>query len=249
MIERAQHEGILTLHLAHGKVSALDVELLDALLHELEGVAEDVRALVLTGTGSIFCAGVDLIRLTREGVDYVRRFLPLLSRCLRTLFAFPKPVIAAANGHAIAGGCILVLASDVRLMAEGTGRIGIPELLVGVPFPAAALEVVRFAVSRDKVQSLIYSGRTLQPQEALAAGLVDEVVAPTELLARAQESAQQLARIPPDAYRLTKQSLRAEALERIERASALRDQAVLEVWSATETRAHIREYLSRTLRK
>jgi enoyl-CoA hydratase len=249
MFERAQHEGILTLRLAHGKASALDVELLDALLRELDGVAEDVRALVLTGTGSIFCAGVDLFRLTQEGADYVRRFLPLLSCCLRTLFAFPKPVVAAANGHAIAGGCILVLAADVRLMADGAGRIGVPELLVGVPFPAVALEVVRFAVPRDKVQSLIYRGRTLQPQEALTAGLVDEVVAPDALLTRAREVAQQLAQIPPEAYRLTKQSLRAEALERIERASALRDQAALEVWSAAETHAHIRGYLRRTLRK
>src|SRR5215471_8481474 len=208
MIERSQHEDILTLRLAHKKASALDFELLDALVRELDGVGEDVRALILTGTGSIFSAGVDLFRLTQEGADYLQRFLPLLSRLLRTLFAFPRPVVAAANGHAIAGGCIIVLASDVRLMAEGAGRIGVPELLVGVPFPAAALEVVRFAVPRDKVQSLIYTGRTLPPQDALTAGLVDEVVAPGALPARAQEVAQQLARIPPQVYRLTKQSLR-----------------------------------------
>jgi enoyl-CoA hydratase len=249
MIERSQHEGIRTLRLAHGKASALDVELLDALARELEGAAEDVRALVLTGTGSIFCAGVDLFRLTREGADYVRRFLPLLSRFVRTLFAFPRPVVAAANGHAIAGGCVLVLAADARLMAEGAGRVGVPELLVGVPFPAAALEVVRFAVPRDRVQSLIYTGRTLSPQEALTAGLVDEVVAPGELLARAQEVARQLALIPPPVYRLTKQALRAEALERIERAGEPLDRATLEVWSAAETHAHIREYLRRTLGK
>src|SRR5215469_13927210 len=152
MIERTEHEGILTLRLAHGKASALDVELLDALLRELDGVAADVRALILTGTGSIFSAGVDLFRLTQGGADYVRRFLPLLSRFIRLLFAFPRPVIAAANGHAIAGGCVLVLTADYRLMAEGAGRVGVPELLVGVPFPAAALEVVRFAVPRHKLQ-------------------------------------------------------------------------------------------------
>ena len=122
MIERSQQEGILTLRLAHGKASALDVELLNALLRELEGAAEDVRAVILTGTGSIFSAGVNLVRLTREGADYVERFLPLLSRLVRTLFTFPRPVVAAANGHAIAGGCILLLACDVRLMAEGAGN-------------------------------------------------------------------------------------------------------------------------------
>ena len=249
MIERSQHEGILTLRLAHGKASALDVELLDALLRELDAVGEDVRALLLTGTGSIFSAGVDLFRLTRDGADYVRRFIPLLCRCVRALFAFPRPVVAAANGHAIAGGCVLVLAADVRLMAEGTGKIGVPELLVGVPFPTAPLEVVRFSVPQDKVQSLLYTGQTLSPGEALTAGLVDEVVAPHELLTRAQEIARQLALIPPQVYRLTKQSLRAEALARIDGASAPQEQAVLDVWSAAETHAHIREYLRRTLGK
>src|SRR5689334_7286726 len=228
MIARTQQDGILTLRLAHGKASALDVELLYALLGELDGVAEDVGALVLTGTGSIFSAGVDLFRLTRDGPDYVRRFLPLLSRFLRTLFAFPGPVVAAVNGHAIAGGCVIALAADARLMAEGGGRIGVPELLVGVPFPAAALEIVRFAVPREKVQSLIYTGRTLPARDALAAGLVDEVVAADALLARAQELARQLTTIPPPVYSLTKRALRAEALERIDKAAEWLDPAALE---------------------
>ena len=249
MIARSQHEGVLTLRRAHGKVSALDVELLDALARELDGAAEDVRALVLSGTGSIFSAGVDLFRITHGGADYVRHFLPLLSRFLRTLFTFPRPVVAAVNGHAIAGGCVIALATDARLMAEGDGRIGLPELLVGVPFPTAALEVVRFAVPKEKLQSLIYTGRTLSAREALGAGLVDEVVSPDALPARAHEIARQLALIPPPVYRLTKQSLRAEALERIEQAGEQPDRAALEVWSAAETHARIREYLRRTLGK
>ncbi len=249
MIECSQQDGILTVRLAHGKASALDVELLDALQHELDSVADDVRAVVVTGTGSIFCAGVVLIRLTRDGAEYVRRFLPLLARVVRALFAFPGPVVAAVNGHAIAGGCILVLACDIRIMAEGAGKIGLPELLVGVPFPAAALEVVRFAVPRNQVHSLIYTGRPLLPQDALRAGLVDEVVAPDALPLRAQEAARQLALIPPAAFRLTKQALRARALERIDAAGQGLDAAVLEVWTAAETHAYIRDYLRRTLGK
>jgi enoyl-CoA hydratase len=248
MIARSQHEGVLTLRLAHGKANAIDVELLDGLLRELDGTADDVRAVILTGTGSIFSAGVDLFRLTREGADYVRQFLPLLSRALRALFTFPKPVVAAVNGHAIAGGCVIALACDFRLMAGGVGKFGVPELLVGVPFPAAALEVVRSAVPPDKLQSLIYTGRTLSAAEALGAGLVDEVVAPGSLLTRAQELAVQLARVPPPTYRLTKESLRGAALKRIEAGEA-QDRAALEVWSAPETLAHVREYLRRTLGK
>jgi enoyl-CoA hydratase len=249
MIVRSQDEGIVTLRLAHGKASALDVELLDALLRELDQVGDDTGALILTGTGSIFCAGVDLFRLTREGSGYVQKFIPLLTRFVTALFTFPKPLVVAANGHAIAGGCVILLASDVRLMAEGPGRIGLPELLVGVPFPTAALEVVRFAVPPDKAQSLIFTGRTLPPQDALKAGLIDESVAPGDLLARAREVARQLALIPPPVYCLTKRSLRAAALERIERASEAEHREMLQLWSAPETHAHIREYLNQTLGK
>src|SRR5262249_9524266 len=126
---------------------------------------------------------------------------------------------------------------------------GVPELLVGVPFPAAALEVVRFAVPGEKLQFLIYTGRTLSAREALGAGLVDEGGAPGALPGRAPGGARQVAAIPPAVYRLTPQSLRAEALKRIEETGELRDRAALEVWSAAETQAQIREYLRRTLGK
>jgi len=224
----------------------MDLELLDALRRSLDDAA-DARAIILTARGSIFSAGVDLFRLVDGGADYVRRFFPLLRDAVRQLFAMPMPVVAAANGHAIAGGAILVYACDVRLMAAGNGRIGTPELLVGVPFPAAALEIVRFAV-RDFGQS-IYTGRTLQPDAALAAGLVDEVVAPDALLARAHEVATQLAAIPRESFRLTKAALRAPALDAMDRLGAQFDDASLAVWSDPATHQHIRDYLARTVRK
>jgi enoyl-CoA hydratase len=243
MIERSESGGIVTLRLNHGKASAIDVELFEALRDQLDACA-DARAVVLTGSGSIFCAGVDLFRLLDGGAEYVRRFFPLLRDVIRQLFTMPLPVVAAANGHAIAGGAILVYACDLRLMSGG--RIGTPELLVGVPFPAAALEVVRFAV-RD-VQRFVYSGATLPPQEALAAGMIDEVVAPDALLARAHEVAAQLAAIPRQSFRITKAQLRAPAVEAM-RLGESSDAEALAVWSDPAVHQHIREYLPRTVRK
>ena len=111
MIERTDHDGITTLRLAHGKASALDIELVEGFARVLaevtsEVTASDTRAVILTGTGSIFSAGVDLFRLVEGGREYADRFVPALSRMLLELFAFPKPLIVAVNGHAIAGGCI-----------------------------------------------------------------------------------------------------------------------------------------------
>ena len=117
-------------------------------------------ALVITGQGKMFSAGVDLPRLVEGGAAYVREFLPAMNHAFETLFAFPKPLVVAVNGHAIAGGCVMACCADYRIMAREPGRIGIPELLVGVPFPVVPLEIVRFATPPQHLQALIYRGLT-----------------------------------------------------------------------------------------
>ena len=144
MIDLTEADGISILRLQHGKANALDVELCQALTKALEAFRQSAsKALVVTGTGKMFSAGVDLVRLSNEGAAYVRAFLPAMNGMFETLFSLLKPVVAAVNGHAIAGGCIIACAADRRVMAEQGGRIGIPELLVGVPFPVVPLEIVR----------------------------------------------------------------------------------------------------------
>lgn len=250
MIELTRTDNVLTIRLAHGKASALDIELMDALaLAVAEANESDAAAVILTGTGSIFSAGVDLYRLTDGGREYCERFVPALSRLVLDLFTFPKPLVVAVNGHAIAGGCIMTLCGDYRLMAAGNGRIGAPELLVGVPFPAAILEIVRFAVPPQHLQSLIYTGRTPQPDDALRLGLIDEVVAPDALLARAEEMARHLAALNPKIFQQTKRQLRDKAVSRAKHYANEFDDDVRDLWSDPATHAHIREYLAKTVRK
>src|SRR5688572_9914072 len=119
MIERTQQDGILTIRLAHGKVSAIDIELVEALARAFAEIPgdDDVRAVILPGTGSTCSAGVDLFRLVAGGPEHVDRLYPALSRMLLDLFTLPRPLVVAVNGHAIAGGCIFALMGDYRLMA------------------------------------------------------------------------------------------------------------------------------------
>jgi enoyl-CoA hydratase len=251
MIERNDHDGIVTLRLAHGKASALDIELVEGLARAVAEVAADdaARATILTGTGSIFSAGVDLFRLVDGGREYAESFYRALTRMLLELFSFPKPLVVAANGHAIAGGCIFTMTGDYRLMAAGNGRIGIPELLVGVPFPPSVIEVARFAVPPQHLQMLIYTGRTLAPDDALRIGLIDEVADAATLPARADEIARHFASLPPRAFALAKRQLRDRAIAHAKGFAHELDDGVRDQWADPATHARIRDYLSKTVKK
>src|SRR5688572_29780509 len=124
MIHREVQNGVTVLRMEHGKVNAVDTDLCNELS---EHFRKDARAIVLTGTGSTFSADVDLLKVLDGGTDYIIGFIGALSRALRVLFEFSRPVVAAVNGHAIAGGCIIACCCDHRMMSEGTGRIGVPE--------------------------------------------------------------------------------------------------------------------------
>ena len=236
------------IRIQHGKANALDLELCAELETRLNG-ARDADAVILTGSGSIFSAGVDLVRLTNEGAPYVAKFVPALISMLRTLFAFPRPVVAAINGHAIAGGCVIAAASDARVMAAGNGRIGMPELVVGVPMPSLVVEVCRFAFPPPLLQTLFYTGTTLRADDALAKGMVDEVVDSAELESRANAVAERLVSIGSTNFTLTKRQLRDATLARAEALAQEHDALMLAQWSKPETHEHIRAYLARTVGK
>ena len=249
MIDLDTRGGVAVLRMTHGKANALDLELCGALLARLDECrASATRALVITGEGRMFSAGVDLPRVVDGGPSYVRAFIPVLNAALNALFAFPKPVVAAVNGHAIAGGCVIACAADYRLMAREPGRIGIPELLVGVPFPVTPIEIMRFVAPPQHLQALIYRGLTLTADAALQHGLVDAVVDPDRLRDEAIAVAEAMAAVPAATFTLTKAQLRDPAMQRI-RAGAAVDAAVEDAWAGEETLSAIRAYVARTLKR
>lgn len=249
MIDLVRRGRLGLLEIRHGKANAIDGEFCEALRVRLEEArAPDVAALVIVGEGRMFSAGVDLLRVVDGGQAYVRVFLPAFRRVFETLFDYPKPVVAAVNGHAIAGGCVLACAADHRVMASGTARIGVPELLVGVAFPTVAFETVRSAC-KGRLRDLIFTGRTLLPEEALAEGMVDAVVAPEALLEVAVKTAEALADRPRKAFVLTKRQFRAAAMARIAANRETVDREVEDLWCADETLQTIRTYVQRTLKK
>jgi enoyl-CoA hydratase len=242
MLSTEDRDDVAVLRIEHGRVGALDVELLNALT---EAVAACDRAVVITGSGSSFSAGVDLRQILDGGRSYTEELLVALSRTFRAVFDHPRPTVAAVNGHAIAGGCVLALACDLRLMSGG--RIGLTELAVGVPFPITALEIVRHALGSRAGQVLLGT-QTEDRERALALGMVDELTEPAELLPRAVALATELAARPPEAYRLAKVQLHRPANAAIE-ANAGDDAAVLAGWASDDTRLRIEAALAALARR
>jgi enoyl-CoA hydratase len=238
-----EHDGVTVVRMAHGKVNALDLDLLT----ELTAVFHEIRAdaVVLTGEGRAFSAGVDLWRMLDGGPDYVREFLPALNDAFLAVFGLGKPVVAAINGHAIAGGAILAAACDHRVMSQGT--IGVTEIRVGVPFPPTALSILAYAYGEPAARKAVLTGDTTGPADALAAGYVDEVTTPDTLLDTAVARARLT--VPADTYRLTKAQLQAGVRERLVRERPVVDPQVLDLWLRSVEDGRIRRYMEAATRR
>ena len=245
MIESQSVGSVQVLTLSSGRVNALDVEFLGELTETLrDRERAGGAALVITGAGRVFSAGVDLNRLVDGGGAYTDQLVPALSELFDAVFRYPGPTVAAINGAAIAGGCVLACACDWRLADPGA-QIGAAEVRVGVPFPVAALEVMRYACG-DRAEEVLLGGRSYRGDEAVARGLAHRVVG-ENLLEEAIAVAQDLSEIAPGAYRHTKAQLRGPTLARIE-AGAEIDLEVRRVWASDETQQGVADYVERLRR-
>ena len=231
-------------------VNAADLDSLTELADRVDALTrESDRPLVLSGRGGAFSAGADLYRVLDGDDDYTAAFVQGLVRAFTTLFSFPRPLVGAINGHAIAGGAILACCCDHAIAADGPIRIGVTELAVGVPYPLAALEVVRHAVAPERFEEVVFLARTYPPEEAKAIGFVDEIVPAGVVLDRALAVAERLGRVPPATYELIKAAVRTPALERIAAQGDAHDAAATKGWQSEEVRAAIRSFLERTISK
>lgn len=249
MIAVEKQGEIAILRMQYGAANALDVAFCAGLTKTLREQAAASRAIVLTGQGKIFSAGVDLPQLLEGGIDYIRKFLPALDELLETLFFCPQPVVAAINGHAIAGGCLLACAADRRLMTPGKGRIGVPELRVGVPFPTVVMEIMRARTAPSHYEEITLGGATYPAEEALQRGLVDGVIEDEALLGEAISAAESLAALRPELFSLSKQQTRQPVRAAIEAHRPVFEARIRAMWESPATLEAIRGFVARTLKK
>ena len=229
-------DGVTIVRFDNAPVNALDLDLLEVIIASMRGIEGPV---VITGAGRSFSAGVDLRALVDGGTDYAERFVTALSEAFLAIFDHPAPVVAAVNGHAIAGGCVLAMCADVRLMSGGT--IGLTELAVGVPFPVAALEICRYAMGTSAPRAAL-GAKTIDADTALGRGWVDGVIAKDDLISESLAVALELGQYSPAAYAATKKQLHRPARAAIG-AGAATDAEVRASWISEETRGRIAGFL------
>jgi enoyl-CoA hydratase len=215
-------DGVALLRLARPPVNALDLELVQAIDHGVSAVIDSgAAAIVLTGGGSCFSAGIDMKVAPRYDAQQRSESIHAISAMVATICSAQLPVVAAVNGHAFGGGLVIALACDLRLAARGEYRLALNEVAAGFPFPAGALAVVRAELDPPVLRDLCLTGRSVQPHEALALRVLDDLLEPQDLLPRARERALELAAFP--AYAAVKAQVRGPLIAELARIVAARD--------------------------
>lgn len=221
-------DGVALLTVDRPPANALNVELLSELVRRLEEVAADPpNALVVAGRERFFSAGADLKAVPSYGADDQRLMVSGINRMAIAMYSLPCPVIGAITGHAIAGGLVLALCSDYRV-ASDAGAYGLTEVKVGVPYPQAAIAVVRAELSPHAARRLVLGNRLIDAEECLRLGMFDEVVPDDAVVVRALEVAAEMAALRADVYARTKHDLRGAAL--IAMREAADADPLLEAW-------------------
>jgi enoyl-CoA hydratase/carnithine racemase len=211
--------------------------------------SSDARAAVLTGYDTYFSAGLALPSLLGLDRQKITPFMALFESAMRRVFASPLPIVAAVNGHAIAGGCVLALECDLRLIADAPIKIGLNEVQLGIGLPATVIEPLRLQVPASSHLPIAFEGSLFAPAEAKQLGLVHEVVPPSELLSRSIERARSLARSPRKALAQIKHALRGPSLERMEKASAPQLDEWVNAWFSEATQERLANVVAQLTKK
>jgi len=211
----AREGNIAIISMDDGKMNALSLEQFDSLSQALRDVEKsDAEAAVLTGREGALSAGLNLKVLPtlepKALIEVLERFATVIGY---ELFMFPKPLVAAVSGHAIAAGAMMALACDVRIFAKGAFKFGLNEVPGGLPMPAFGVELIRHAVAPHFLTEMVLHGKMIDPDTCLQRNIAEAVLDPRELRDAALARARQLAQLPQDPYAVTKRKLRGQGAE------------------------------------
>ncbi len=219
------------LQLDRGKGNAINMQMMEEVIQASDELIEneEIRGAIIVGKPPIFSVGLDVKELLSLDRDGANKFFDLFQEMMFKLVSFPKILIAAVTGHSPAGGCIMAIACDYRVMAEGPFTIGLNEVPVGIMVPPHVFEMYSFWIGKRNAYHNFLEGRLLNPDEAKAQGLVDAVVPMEEVLNWAENKMQQLLRADPQTLYGVKRNLKMPLIKTMSEQTK---------WDATNPKEH-----------
>jgi enoyl-CoA hydratase len=243
---REEHNGIHHLVLDHGP-NALNRPLMDA----LSGAVSELRdrgappLLLSSSHRALFCPGWDLKALAAAERETVADALHRFNRLIFDLFSYPGPTAAAIQGHAVAGGCLLAMSCDLRIMSAGRPRIGLSELNLGVPVPAPSLIMLRERLAANVVEELVVGGDGCNAERARNLGIVHRIAEPGLAVAKTERELTRISAKPAPAFAATKRFLLGDSWRRMSAPSGAADEAFLDCWFTEQTQQRLRRTAER----
>jgi enoyl-CoA hydratase/carnithine racemase len=237
-------EGVSIIKMTSGVTNPISLKLIEEISKTLEELLENPETLgvVLTGSNEkFFSIGFDLPNLYKQGKEEMRTFYRSYNRLCLDIYTYPKPTVAALTGHAIAGGCILALCCDYRVIASGKKLMGLNEVKLGVPIPYPGDIILKQIIGTRFAQMVMEVGEFYEPEALMQMGMVNDVVRQKEVLKKALEHARLLGGYPPMAYRMIKKNRVEKIKEQILEDLDDKEQYFLKCWFSDGTRKLLKE--------
>lgn len=241
LIEVIKQHDYEILKLNRGKANPINNDLVSAIRQQIARIKADdsARGVILTGnTDGFFSVGLDLKELYGYDATQIGQFFENWEAMVMELIQFPKPIIAAINGYSPAGGCVLAILCDYRMMAKGDKfTIGLNEVAAGIVVPEYIFQVYSFWIGRRQAYHYLTRGKLLKVEEALACNLVDEVHEMEDLLPKAEQEMQRLLRLSDNLLQQTKLNMRAELIGKLGNLLQKDTKPMVEAWFNPQSRA------------
>lgn len=238
MFKTTNNKGVLTVRLDRGRANPINFEMVDGLIELFTASAADdsVKGIILTGQKGFFSVGLDIIELYAYDRARIKAFWMRFTNMVETLASFPKPFVTAISGHSPAGGCILAICSDYRVMAEGNYRIGLNEVPLGIVLPDYGFQLYSYWIGKRQAYHYLMVGHLLTTDEGLACGLLDEVVPHEQLMEQAEKKMDHYLKFNQTGWQQSKINIRKDILDSFDFDLETDIERRMVQWWAPETR-------------
>ncbi len=250
-LKLTKQENYAVVQLNRGTSNSLNIEMFQELTQIFRDLDKDndVKGVVLAGKGNFFSAGLDVIELYNYDEVKIEQLFEALFEAMKALLSFSKPLVAAVNGHAPAGGCILAICADYRIMAAGKFRIGLNEVPVGIIMPPFIFETYAYLLGKGKAAQFVLEGKLCTNEEALESGLVNEVLDQEKVLEASIEKVKSFTKFSANTWSKSKMNMRKELIANFQSFDAQTKQDLLEQWWSNETRGILGALVDRLTKK